>query len=328
MRKVKTERDKQIINRVLGIVERTEGANVQGYHQGGGWDMETYAFAGFKSNKYFGSDRAMPLNERFERADGRPLKGYGVEWEMECWSINSPKALAAVCTNILFPCLPDDLFKMQRDRSLRAGNSSVECITQVMTKEFIRNNYNGFKAMFTLMDMFEISATRSGNCGMHVNISNACFGATENAQEQAIRKLYYFINRNFSLACSLLRRDENRTGYCARMTQDAKTTPVDRFTTGHNICFNWAHYRAGRIELRLVGGQHNFPAFRNTMETIFFLVDACKRTPWDKMDDLKTLFSGCNNYVFSRLSLARDEGKISTEILNTIAPTVEQIELV
>lgn len=302
-------------------------AEIQGYHvnpnTGRMERSEQYAFLGYTENRFFTSDRFIALNEQFMREDGKPLKGYGLEIELECFSITTSTALAEVLDKIVFSCFPPHLFKMQRDGSLNGGKSSAECITQPMSKEFIRNNYANFKLMFNHhFKNFDISATRTGNCGMHCNISLGCFGRDAKAQETAVRKLYYIINKHYKLMCRLFNRktDSDSTYYCRPMDYTiAKTMNVHHFLSSHGVCFNLGHYDTGRIELRLVGGQKDFGCFRNTMESIFFLVDAVKTLSWADCDDLKAIFKGCNNYVYDRLSsLVYNDGLISDADLSDI----------
>lgn len=291
-------------------------ATVQGYH-GGNYRSESYAFEGFASNKYFTSDRFIQLDGNFRRPDGKPLCGIGLEIETECWQVKDVSILADVFSKIIFPVFPADLFKMQHDGSLGHRFSSyandareehenqcvgIECITQVMTKSFVRNHYKDFKAMFNkYFSAFDISASKSGNCGMHVNISNAMFGNTTEKQIEAIRKLHYFVNKNYSFACKLFKRNEAATGYCGPMEyRNAKTMTIGG--GDHYHCINYSHFRTGRIELRLVGGQADYYALRNTLETVFFLVERMRTINWGEIDDMTKVFKGCNQYVFKRLS--------------------------
>lgn len=307
-------------------------ARVQGYHEGGRWsNCEAYAFAGFKSNKYFTSDRAVKLDEHFCRADGKPLKGYGLEIETECHGITRERVLAEVFDKIIFPYFPADLFKMQDDGSL-GGESSAECITQIMTREFIRNNYANFKLMYdTYFPAFGI-ACDSGNCGMHCNLSNALFGKTEAVQTEAIRKLYYIVNHHFSFCCALFYRNADRTMYCRRMNAEkdyARNLDLRNAPGGHGVSFNLDHFASGRVELRLVGGQKNYACFRNTMEAVFFLVDAVKRLSWAECDDLVKIFSGCNQYVFDRLrSYCLERRTITAAQVEAIRATVKREDLI
>lgn len=305
-----------------------ELASVQSYHSGMWSSGEAYAYAGFKSNKYFTSDRYIPLDERFNRPDGKPLKGYGLEIEAECRGIGNQAVLAEVLNSIIFTQFPADLFKMENDGSL-GGDTSAECITQVMTKEFIRNQYAAFKLMYdTYFPAFRI--TCGFNCGMHANISRACFGRSEAAQTLAVRKLYYIINHHYDLCCVLFNRDRNHTGYCARMRSEmeyAKNFDLSAQVSSHRISFNAGHWDAGRIEVRLVGGQKNFPCFRNTMESLFHLVDAVKRISWADCDDPTKIFAGCNQYVFDRLTKCRNEGVLSSEAVEAVRPSVIREEL-
>lgn len=296
--------------------------NLQGYHAGA--DGEAYAFAGFDSNKLFTSDRTIALDSGFNRADGKPMKGYGLEIETG-WGLGSNGytariILANIFSTAIFPIFPKALFKMQSDSTI----TGVECITQVMTKEFIRNNYKAFKTMYN--DYFPMFAIRcdDGHCGMHVNLSVGLFGTTEKTREEAIRKLYYIVNKHYDLMLALTYRDARRTNWCGRMPHDvAKTMDVHAMSSSHHNCFNGSHYDAGRVELRFVGGQKNFACFRNTMESIFHLVDRVKTIGWSDCDDVVKIFEGCNSYVFDRLStLCFDRGTISSADIEAIRGSV------
>lgn len=304
-------------------------SRVDNYH-GGNFISEAYAYAGFASNKYFTSDRYVPLTSAFARVDGKPLKGYGLEIETECSSITDTSVLAEVLNKIIFSHFPADLFKLQRDGSLR-GASSAECITQVMTREFIRNNYANFKLMYgTYFPAFGI--TCGTNCGMHVNVSLGCFGQSAERQAVAVRKLYYIVNHHFGLCCALFNRDHRHTTFCGQMRADldyCKSMDLTTQSCSHGVAFNLGHYNAGRIEIRLVGGQKNYPCFRNSMEAVFHLVDAVKTLSWDDCNDLDKIFAGCNQYVFDRLkSFCREAGTITDTQLEAIRPTVRRADFI
>ena len=269
-------------------------SRVNGYHHGG-----------YERALYFRSDRAMPLGPGYTRPDGQPLRGYGLEIESEC-SGYSDTILAELYNNIIFKHFPDGLFKMEHDGSLADGHSA-ECITQIMTKAFIRNHYRDFKAMYdTYFPAFDISCARTGHCGMHVNISNANFGDTKEVQDDTIRKLLYFVNRNFTMCCRMFKRNAARTGYCAQMPgaddkERAKRWRLTDRCSDHYCAYNLGHYEQGRIELRIVGGQADYYSFRNTMECVFWLVEHLRKVSWDKLDSMKWVFRGCNKYVYKRL---------------------------
>lgn len=289
----------------------------QSYHQTTNYESN-YATQGFEGNGYFTSDRVIKLDSNFRALDKngnvdakRILKGYGLEIEVECWSINQNEVLCEVLKNICMKEImnSDKLFKYQDDGSLD-GESSKECITQVMTKEYIRNNYPGFKQMFEYFKKFSISASRTKNCGMHVNMSNGLFGTNKKTQIEAIRKLIYIVNRHYDFMCDLVKRDKSRLTYCGRMgnftrMEYAKSFDLEQHgvesNSNHYICFNYAHFNAGRVELRMIGGQQDYYTFRNTMECIFHLVDTVKSISWEQCDDLKRIFKGCNKYVVKRL---------------------------
>ena len=300
---------------------------IQDYHDRM-WSTEAYAWSGFKSNKYFASDRPERLTSNMERTGthaGQPLRGVGLEVETESWGVLNEYALAELMSKVIFPLFPDDLFKMQHDGSLGGGDCiGVECITQVMTKAFIRNLYRYFKTMFDVyFPAFKISSAQSGNCGMHVNLSNALFGDTVDEQAEAIRKLHYIVNRNFTMACRLVGRNPERTSYCGQMSySNARHMSIGG--GDHYVCLNYSHFTSGRIELRLVGGQKNFAAFRNTMESVFFLVERVRKLRWEDIDDMRKVFRGCNQYVYSRLQLCG----LSDEVLADIRQHVKHEELI
>ncbi len=307
-------------------------SRVEGYHASSDWTIN-YAFQGWKENKYFTSDRFIKLDEHFRRVDGKPLKGFGLEIETECNSVKNATVYAEMLQSVIFSHFPADLFKLQRDGSLD-GLVSAEAITQVMTKEFVRNHYADFKLMYdTYFPAFDISCSRSGNCGMHVNISNACFGRTEAAQELAIKKLLYIANKHYNLVCALTCRSADHTHYCARMRAytdmtACKNADLTHMPSSHGNSCNFSHFPEGRIELRFPGGQPTYGAFRNTMESIFHLVEAAKTLTWAECDNVTAIFSGCNQYVFDRLSTkVKAAGAISANDLAIIRATVKQEEL-
>lgn len=301
-------------------------AQVRGYH-----------CSSFKSYKIFTSDRFIKLNHPSECKKA----GYGIELETECYGMpaNSSKSIyAELLQTIVFKALPDDLFRIENDASLGSGNcarnrvnaQSAECVSQIMTKAFIRNNYKNFKTMYEYFQAFQVDNVSSGNCGMHVNISNYCFGPKAKDQDQGARKLYYIINRHYELMCSMLCRGSNRN-WCGRMRYEkemVKTMDLNRMDGDHHNCCNWSHFPEGRVELRLVGAQKNFPAFRNTMETVFQLVEASKSLSWNDLDDVTKIFEGCNQYVYDRLTKARNENQIDQATLLQIAETVKPMELI
>lgn len=305
--------------------------SVQGYHQGGYGHGEQYAFLGFVGNWYFNSDRKIELDEHYQRKDGQPMQGYGLEIETECFGVTSDDALAAVYSEIIFPTFKfgAQMFKMQRDATLN-GTSNAEVITQVMTKLRIRNDYTAYKLMFN--HWFKVFGIRSDcyangcGCGMHVNVSNGVFGKTEKAREEAIRKLYYIINKHYTLACKLFYRNPAKTHWCAQMDYSvAKTMNLHNMPASHGNCFNGSHYDAGRIELRIVGGQKDYGCFRNTMESVFFLCERVQQLSWTDCDDVTKIFQGCNQYVFDRLE---SRCGLSASVLDAIRETVIREELV
>lgn len=299
-------------------IHAVQTARSAGYHEGGGYG-EGYAFAGFRGgNKYFTSDRFVKLNENYERVDGKPLKGFGLEIELECSTIMNDNVLAEILDKVALATFPEGLFKYQHDGSL-GGRSSTEAITQIMTKEFIRNRYPDFKRAWEYFKALGVSATDSGNCGMHVNISNGCFGKTEDTQADGIRKLFYIVNRHYDLMCVMFNRNRRNTTYCRQMSYtNARTMDLHNMSASHGNSFNGSHFDVGRIEIRLVGGQKDFPCFRNTMESVFHIVDRVKEMSWADCDSVAEIFKGANAHVVDRCKKACEEGVMSASDYESI----------
>ena len=303
--------------------------NLQGYHRTTEYGVN-YAFQGFEENRYFTSDRSIKCDENFNREDGKPNKGFGLEIETGFIKANgthdavAQNIVANIMQTAVFPLFPNGLFKQQQDGTI----TGTEVITQVMTKEFIRNHYKDFKTMWEdYFPMFGIT-TDDGHCGMHVNVSNGLLGTTAKTQEDTLRKLYYIINRHYDLFKTAFYRKGTEM-WCGRMNyQVAKTMDVHHMSGDHGNCFNGSHFDEGRIEIRLVGGQKNFACFRNTMETVFHVIGRVKELSWSQLDDVTAIFSGCNQYVFDRLnSNCKRAGVITDADLDAIAPTVIREEL-
>ena len=325
--------------------KRISTDRVQGYHEGGSWtDSQSYAFAGFKYDgliPYRASDRMHYINGEGMKVDpktreAKPFQplGYGVEIETGCDGIIGNEAYATVLKNVLFPILPEGFFKLQRDVSLR-GKSTAEIISGIGTKEAWRNMYPAMKQMFNeFFPMFSIGADSEHGCGMHVNLSRGLLGKTLEAQTETAKKIVYFINKHYKFCTALFAR-EGSTSYCGQMisaNSDMWRTIDREFTeytdmNDHSLCLNLSHWDAGRLEIRLVGGQKQYGTFRNTMEAIFFLIPRLIKLQRKDLDDLEKVFSGCNKYVYDRLrTKCRETGKISDTQLSAIRATVTDEE--
>lgn len=295
-------------------------ARVDGYHHG---DRQ------YDKKVVFTSDRPQEANDNYTlKKDGSLPAMIGIEMETECWGITNPTIYANLLRDVVFRVFPDNLWKIESDCTLCGGDTGAECITQPMTKAFIRNQYSNFRAMYQYFASFGIDASRSGNCGQHAHISLTCFGRTKATQDEAIRKLYYIVNRHYNLICALLYRREDRRDWCGRMDHTvAWTMDLSRMDSSHGNGFNGSHYRNGNIELRIPGGQKDYPCFRNTMESIFHLIEASKTISRKDCDDVTKIFAGCNQHVFDRLrSYCYERGTITVEQLNTIHETIKPVD--
>lgn len=297
---------------------RIELDTIHGYHHGR-----------HERNLVFASDRPNEAGPDYRLLkDGSLPAMIGIELETECYGIINRTVYANVLKKICFSTFPADLWKIESDCTLDGGDCGAECITQPMTKAFIRNHYRDFKAMYEMFEQFGIDNAQSGNCGQHAHISLTCFGRTKAAQDEAIRKLYYIVNRHYDFICALLYRRADRQRWCGRMDYtQAWTMDLNRMDGSHGNGFNGSHYRNGNIELRIPGGQKNYPCFRNTMESIFHLIEASKTVSRKDCDSLVKIFSGCNQHVFDRIrSYCAERGTISREDIDEIELTVKPVD--
>lgn len=299
--------------------------------------LSSYHGGHYKQLSLYNSDRVIKLDSDYKVSrdntastlklvkEGKEANGYGIEWEMVCGETNNRTIVCNLMHMIFENVFPDDLFKIESDCTV-----DVECISQVMTKAFIRNNYNAFKAVYQrYFPAFGIT-TNDERCGMHVNLSLALLGKDRDTQIENARKLGYLINKHYDLFKVAFNR-LGSTRWCPRMrhTMDYwKTNSIYDFPTSHDeCCVNMGHVRQGRLEIRLVGGQKNFACFRNTMEVVFHIVDNIKSLKWEDLDDLTKVFSGCNNYVFDRLSTnCLQANVISASDIEKIRPSVKPVQ--
>ena len=296
--------------------ERTPNlTNMASYHaRQGSESNHANSFQG--GAKYFASDRAKDLR------DVETAKGYGIEWEMTSRLTQKGDILATILNAEFSNHLPNNFFKFEHDCTV-----NIECVSQIGTKAFWRNHYASFKAIYKYLNVIETGPNFGSNtCGMHVNVSIANFGKDERTQKANIMKLHNWMNAsesNYRFACAMLRRDINRTDYAGRMTPN-------RLGCGgytHSYCMNYEHMnegRASRVEIRLVGAQKTYGAFRNTMETIFWLVNQTKNLSAKDWENPVKLWSGCNQYVFDRLK----DHFTDAETLEEIRRNIKREELI
>lgn len=295
-------------------------ADVAHYHRGDRQYEKRLVFASDRPNEADSSYRLLK--------DGSLPAMIGIELETECWGINSETVYANILRDVVFKVFPANLWKIESDCTLNGGDVGAECITQPMTKAFIRNHYRDFRAMYEYFSAFGIDAARTGNCGQHAHISLTCFGRTKETQDEAIRKLFYIVNRHYDLICALLYRRADRQDWCGRMDYSrAWTMDLNRMDSSHSNGCNYSHYSNGNIELRIPGGQKNYACFRNTMESIFHLIEASKSISRKDCDDVVKVFAGCNQHVFDRLqTYCAERGTIDAEQLAAIRETVKPVD--
>lgn len=295
-------------------------AQVAGYHHGNNQ---------YEKHLVFASDRPNEADATYHLLKDNSLPAMiGIELETECWGITNSTIYANLLRDVVFKVFPANLWKIESDITLNGGDVGAECITQPMTKAFIRNHYRDFRAMYEYFRSFGIDPARTGDCGQHAHISLTCFGRTKAAQDEAIRKLYYIVNRHYDLVCALLYRRADRQSWCGRMDYtEAWTMNLNDMDGSHSNGCNYSHYSNGNIELRIPGGQKDYPCFRNTMESIFHLIEASKNISRKDCDDITKIFAGCNQHVFDRLrSYCYERGTISAEQLDTIRETVKTVD--
>jgi len=298
-----------------------------------------YHHSRFQSLKAFLSDRPANLNSdytisenntastlKFAKAGSRS-KLFGLEWENVSRIANSVGY--TIYANLLDLMMekagfPDDFWRMEKDITVNA-----ECVTQTFTKAWMRNNYKCWKALYELCESFRVT-TNDPRCGMHVNVDISNFGSDSESQQEAIRKLAYLINKHYRFFCVAFHRDPSATSYAGYMTDSKeywKNFDFDNASASHGNCMNLSHVLGqNRVEIRLVGGQAGYYGFRNTMEVVFHVVERVSKLSWNDLDNLEKVFTGCNTYVFKRISQeCLDARLISQEAIEKILPTVKEV---
>ena len=282
-------------------IRNTNSYHGSGYTDGNGGN---YAHNGFGNDpKYWASDRGIPLSKaEYEAQQGKKLPAlFGVEWETVS-NIPSQFALNALMSQA-FKLFPDGFWKMESDCSLGGRGANTEAITSTFTKAWMRNNYRFFKAFYEYTKACGIAPDNS--CGMHVNVSLVNFGKDLDTQAKNIAKIHNWIMNNWSIACKLFHRDERHTTYCSRMS-NFTADDVKAGHGSHAVAMNYSHLyenklTARRVEFRLVGPQESYPAFRNTMEVLFHLIEQSKKLSARDFEDPCKLWRGGNFHVRDRV---------------------------
>lgn len=271
--------------------------------------------------RYFNSDRSVPLNE-VENA-----KAITIEWEMTSNLTQDGNILATILKPELERLMPKNFFKFERDCTV-----DIEVVAQCATKEFWRNHYAEMKAIYSYLNTIQTypNARRGASCGMHVNISVACFGKTREQQLKNIMKLHNLINldmKHYKFMCDMFHRDRTQTAYCGKMTANELPPYND-----HSNSMNYSHLDEGtasRLEIRLVGAQQTYGNWRNTMEVIFHLIKKCKElNENDFVNNPIKLWSGCNKYVYDRLRSVNDDVMLTTSQLRAIYDSMDNVEYI
>lgn len=296
-----------------------------------------YHWGSFESLKVYNSDRIILLNDDYTVSNLNPksiesickigsrLAMIGLELEVVS-ALENVDSDRTVLTNVLKMVFEKsgfdkDFFKTETDCTVSAEN-----ITQTFTKSWMRNNYKCWKAMYECFSQLQIT-TNSERCGMHVNLDLMNFGSNKDDQIENVRKLGYMINKHYDLFKIAFNRNGS-THWCPRMNHTMeywKETSINHFPISHDeCCINMGHIHQNRIEIRLVGGQKDFACFRNTMETVFHIIDRVKKLSWNDLDDLTKIFKGCNEKVYDRLKTnCLRANVIDSETLEKIRPTVK-----
>lgn len=288
----------------LNMAQELNIRNTSGYHSSNG-RTGNYAHNGFGDVvKCFVSDRAIPLSDEEAKAElGKKFHSlFGIEWE--CVSdIPTRFALDALMSHA-FELFPDGFWKMESDGSLGGGDGySTEAISATFTKSWLRNNYQNFRAFYEFTGACSIRPNDS--CGMHVNVSLNNFGKDLDTQARNVAKIHNWIMRNWETACALFHRSMNHTYYCDRMAEYS-AEDIKRGRGSHGVAMNYMHLyedkiTARRVEFRLVGPQTTYPAFRNTMEVIFHLIEQSKKLSARDFNDPVKLWNGGNFHVRDRV---------------------------
>jgi len=221
---------------------------------------------------------AVPLS------DAAFLRLFGIEYETEYMNGYSVdlNAIAGELREALGGRL-----KCETDASLSGG---FECISYPATFGCHMSCY-GWKQFFEVLNRH--SPTTRG-AGMHIHVSRASLGQTDEARDLCIAKLVYILDNCNRTLAKLAGRNYTNMHYCACNGANIEKTDKSAVAVYKAKRTNDTRYRAlnltneHTIEFRIFAVDYNYSHFLARIQLVNWLIDYCKSHTFTDVYELTT----------------------------------------
>lgn len=237
--------------------------------------------------------------------------GFGFELEVDCDYDNEANN-EDTAANLCSACgLQEDEMRYAHDGSLNHG---FECISQPHTVKDFWSKRDKWRKMLSYLAENGYKSHDAGTCGLHIHVSRAMFGKTEDEQDNAIAKVYSFFDDNWDDITKISRR--NNFEYCDKNSQGSyiRETRKDKFDGWRKYTKNksGSHYVAlnngntHTFEYRLGRGTLNAWSFFAWIDFILTITKNAKRISIgkvvsnDKVSWLGGITESTAKYIYKR----------------------------
>lgn len=214
--------------------------------------------------------------------------GFGFELEVDCDYDNQYKNEDTAYSLCSYCGLQDNEMRYAHDGSLSYG---FECISQPHTVKDFWDKRDKWRKMLSYLASEGYKSHDAGTCGLHIHVSRAMFGKTEDEQDKAIAKVYSFFDDNWNDIAKISRRTDFE--YCDKNSQSSHIieTRKDKFDGWRKTAKNksGSHYVAlnnsnsHTFEYRLGRGTLNAWSFFSWIDFILTITKNAKRLSIQKV---------------------------------------------
>ena len=222
---------------------------------------------------------------------GKGKRYFGVELEIDCGGEDDENAhaLLDICNG------GSDRIYCKHDGSLDEG---FEIVTHPMSLEYQLTEMP-WKDVLRKAASMGYSSHQAGTCGLHVHVSRAAFGDTEQEQDACIARVLYFFEKHWEELLKFSRRTQRQLDrWAARYGY--KEQPMDildhakkGYGHGRYTCVNLQN--EDTIEFRIFRGTLKYNTFIATLQLIDRVCDVALYLSDDELKNMSwtTFVSGC-----------------------------------
>lgn len=216
--------------------------------------------------------------------------GLGFELEVD-GSYDLQRINCETAENLCSSCgLEENEMRYAYDGSL---NNGFECISQPHTVKDFWDKADKWRKMLSYLSGKGYKSHDANTCGLHVHVSRAMFGKTQEEQDRAIAKVYTFFDENWE-DITLVSRRKN-FDYCEKNSlpssekyNDKKNT-YEKWKVGSKTSGSWGHHVAlnngntQTFEYRLGRGTLNAWSFFSWIDFVITITKNARRITVDKV---------------------------------------------